>query len=320
LKNDLPATAFSGWVINEKAGLLIGVIDPGTSSSQGSYPTWSRGIFVYDLKTYKLIDTLGFDRNFYSTIQMTDDGKYFITESKYQPDWTHPENTTRIRMLWESKTLKSIRECPELGIVKLSPNSKYLGSVGLPYTKVYVFDYNTLMKIYDLDPTNGHCESGALDFTSDSKYLVTGGSSCTEAGKYSVWDLTLGKRVYQYIQVLGGSIKISKDKHILSYAINGIGLQNWMLTDDVKEEVTEKNIIYPNPTTNEIIIKNDNIQQGQLSIELNDNTGKHLQILYDGYYNNEELKFNLANFSTGIYFLKVIQNNHTQIIKIIKEN
>jgi myo-inositol-hexaphosphate 3-phosphohydrolase len=50
-------------------------------------------------------------------------------------------------------------------------------------------------------------------------------------------------------------------------------------------------------------------------IDLN---GNLLKILFDGFYSQEDLKFDISFVASGIYILKANQNNTLKTFKIIK--
>ncbi len=77
-------------------------------------------------------------------------------------------------------------------------------------------------------------------------------------------------------------------------------------------EINNELTIFPNPTSNEIVIK----KKGLFSISLSSLNGQILQIKDD---NIDKLKLNLSHLNKGIYILKVISKEKTTIRKIIKE-
>ena len=91
-----------------------------------------------------------------------------------------------------------------------------------------------------------------------------------------------------------------------------------MLTSVPDDPNPNEPVIYPNPTTGELIIKSSYFQQGQLKIELFDLNGNLLKILYDGFYSQDDLRFDISFVSSGIYILKANQNNKVKTFKIIK--
>jgi len=131
----------AGFDINEKAGLLIGA----AYQSDHNPFNWKRGIWVLNLNTFQLIDIMGFEKNYYMAVRITDDGRYFLTDAEYVPDWTHPEFNIYNRYVWNTKTLDTIpQNSPigkisyQLGKIKTSPDGKWLCSVG--GSLVTVFD------------------------------------------------------------------------------------------------------------------------------------------------------------------------------------
>ncbi len=315
---EFPVSGFTDFDLNEKAGYLIGV------QYDWSYPYlyWAKSIYVYSLNTFKFVDTLGLDRHYYRRIKITEDGKYFRTGSRYDPDPDDTSDNDDVNMLWNAKTLDTIRECPDMGNIKTSPDGKWLGSVGHPSVRVL---YNDTWEIkYDWDPDNGVCLSNALDFTSDSKYLVTKGPNCytdeENLAKIRVWDLEKGEMVYKYsIPLSTNKIVLTKTNKVLSFSGGGLVLFNWM----VETSVEDKEIIgllYPNPSSGELILNNEKLISGNLYIDLSNTAGNIIKVLYNGHYDGSGLSFNISDIAAGTYILKAVQNNNTFVYKVIKEN
>lgn len=310
--------------INEKAGIIVGA----AYQSDHNPLVWKRGIWVLNLNTYKLIDTLGFKNNYYYSAQITDDGKYFKTISQYIPDWTHPEIVGYNQLIWDTKTLDTIHQNSpmgkivyQLGKIKTSPDGKWLCSVG--GSLVTVFDNNTFEKKYEwrVAPDSSGSLS-AIDISPDSRYLATAGSESKVADLH-IWDLTTGQLVYKYNNGNDGiGIPFMRysysGNYIIDYGSGGLCLFNNMLTSVLDNPYPSEPIIYPNPTTGEVILKSSYFQQGQLKIELFDLNGNLLKILFDGVYVQDDLRFDITFVSSGIYILKANQDNTVKTFKIIK--
>lgn len=316
--------------INEKAGIIVGA----AYQSDHNPLVWKRGIWVLNLNTYKLIDTLGFKNNYYYSAQITDDGKYFITISQYIPDWTHPEIVGYNTLIWDTKTLDTIpQNSPmgkisyQLGKIKTSPDGKWLCSVG--GSLVTVFDNNTFEKKYEwrVAPDSSGSLS-AIDISSDSRYLITSGYggvsiNSKDLANIRIWDLTNGQLAYKYNN---GSEDIDQGylrfnytgNFLLGYGPGAIIIYNNMLTSVPDNPNPSEPVIYPNPTTGEVILKSSYFRQGQLKIELFDLNGNLLKILFDGIYAQDELRFDISFVSSGIYILKTNQNNTVKTFKVIK--
>jgi len=76
-------------------------------------------------------------------------------------------------------------------------------------------------------------------------------------------------------------------------------------------------IVYPNPTSRIIYLKSQKLQK--IQVEVLNEQGRLMQ---DGDYNvgpNNTASIDMALYAGGIYFLKVIDNNSTNIVKVIKE-
>ena len=77
-------------------------------------------------------------------------------------------------------------------------------------------------------------------------------------------------------------------------------------------------IVYPNPTTNFLSLKIENSKLDNVSYQLYDELG---QLLTEKRIDANETKIELVNYSSAIYFLKVISNNkELKSFKIIKKS
>ena len=308
-----------GFQINEKAGLLIGAI----YVSQQYGDPWSKSLLVYDLNTFKLIDTLGLDFQYYYRVVFTNDGKYFETSSDYNPDKTTNEDNRSVFMMWDSKTLKPIKENYELFNFKSSPDGKWLGSAGYPYVRVYdnkAFTEDlSLVKIYEWMP-NKNCISSGLDFTHDSKYLVTSGTSCSDIIRPSIWDLEKGTLAYKYERLIGSNnLKFNKKNQIFVFTKEGLKILNWMVPSDVKEVEQNNSIIYPNPTTGMVNIEVNLPVNSLITATVADISGKFLGELYktEGREDKNTIQLNLQNYPNGTYFITLNAMNYKKQFKII---
>ncbi len=304
--------------IHEKAGLLIGII---YVNPQYGKP-WFKGLLVYDLNTFNFIDTLGLEFNYYYSITFSTDGKYFKTGSEYDPDKTYPGDDRTIYMFWDSKTLKPIKEDNVIANFKSSPDGKWLGSAGHPFVRVYdnkAFTENlSLIKIYEWDPNKGYCLSSGLDFTQDSKYMVTSGPGCQETVRPNIWDLEKGKLAYKYERLIGSNnLKFNKKNQIFVFTKEGFALLNWMVPSDVKESEQNNSIIYPNPTTNILSLQTSGLIMPE-QIQIFDLKGQKINLESDKILiMNNEIQINVSNLEIGTYFLTVQNGSKQNTYKFI---
>ncbi len=114
----------------------------------------------------------------------------------------------------------------------------------------------------------------------------------------------------------------NNDKSILAWNIKGevIVIDIARITP-VKEETvqSQENTVYPNPSTGIITLKNSDFQSSQLKIDLIDITGSPVRVLYNNFYSQEELRFDLSIVPAGIYGITAHQNNKIISFKVIKE-
>lgn len=84
----------------------------------------------------------------------------------------------------------------------------------------------------------------------------------------------------------------------------------------IKEYLLKQASIYPNPTSNNVILEVPN-QISVQSIELMETNGKMIDISYS--HNTNGIVISLETLSTGIYFLKVNSDHGVRTFKIIKD-
>ena len=301
----------SGFNINEKSGLIVGV----AHQSDHNPLVWKKGIWVLNLNTFQIIDTLGFINNYYYYMQMTDDGKYFFADAEYIPDWTHPEFNRDIRYIWDSKTLDTItynsplgKIGDQLGKIKTSPDGKWLCSVG--GSLVTVFDNNTFEKKYEwrvAPDSSGSLSS--IDISPDSRYLATAGSESKVADLH-IWDLTTGQLAYKYNNGNDGiGIPFMRysysGNYIIDYGAGGLCLFNNMLTSVPDDPNPSEPVLYPNPVFDYLKINSEHPNE---KIEIYSILGiRLLKIDFKEIIDVSDLK-------PGIYFIKI----NEKFIKFLK--
>ncbi len=117
---------------------------------------------------------------------------------------------------------------------------------------------------------------------------------------------------------LNKQIKIRFNANVVSYGAQNLFIDNISLTGNKIPTAIEQNTDYqisvsPNPIENNFVINCKS--NGKLQIEISNITGN---MLFAGEVNaNQELS-NLSNAPKGIYFIKVISGNKTEVIKILK--
>lgn len=114
----------------------------------------------------------------------------------------------------------------------------------------------------------------------------------------------------------------NNDKSLLAWNSQGIIiLIDIERITPVKEETiqTRENVIFPNPTTGIITLNNSAFQSGQLKINLVNLTGNTHRVLYDNFYNQEKLSFDISNVPAGSYLVTAHQNSKATSFKVVKE-
>jgi len=70
--------------------------------------------------------------------------------------------------------------------------------------------------------------------------------------------------------------------------------------------------VFPNPTNNILTIQNNEVLTG---IEIVNISG---QVLYASKFDMTEVKLDLSDYSSGVYFVRITSNEKRKLIKVIK--
>lgn len=113
-----------------------------------------------------------------------------------------------------------------------------------------------------------------------------------------------------------------------SYTVTGTNTNNCSNTSTIMVMVTactgivsnSSNInqlyIYPNPSNGVFNVEFENLKTEKIGIQILNALGK---MVINETTNNDHYLFNITNYPSGIYFMKIIQNNKQHTIKLIKE-
>ncbi|MBP7496134.1 MAG: T9SS type A sorting domain-containing protein [Bacteroidales bacterium] len=107
-----------------------------------------------------------------------------------------------------------------------------------------------------------------------------------------------------------------KKKSILFIAYNAQETNNII---DTRSNIQSINI-FPNPSSEILIISYQLFMKSQITIELYDITGHKISIIANGVKNkgNYKIEYNIENLDKGIYFVKITDNKTTNVKKIVK--
>ena len=323
------ATTDYGFSINEDIGLLVRT---GTDGYNHNPYYWKKGIWIFDLNTFKLIDTLGFWQNYYQRLQMPREGKYFVAYSYYVPDWTHPGYKEYKKYVYDIETLDTIQNShplkkiiDEIGnVLQTTPDNKLLCTVN--GTLIRVYDNITYDKKYELDIYPGiKLPIYTFKLTSDSRYMIIAGYGYYE--DLHIFDLQTGELAYKYNNATLGNIYVnikkcsSNDNYILGYEIDGLCLFNNMVkAGSIKPNPIDP-VFYPNPNSNskELTLPGSYFKTGKLKIEAFNINGELLKVLFEDVYSNQgDLTLDISFLPAGIYLLKSTQDNEIKTFKIAK--
>jgi hypothetical protein len=107
---------------------------------------------------------------------------------------------------------------------------------------------------------------------------------------------------------------------ILGGSLSGISTNDQSILNNLqKDQLMESEIslkVYPNPATDFINIEITPVDTGRLILELYNNSG--VKILNKTTIYQPVLQVNVSDFSSGIYYLKVLSPNKDQLFKVEK--
>nr|HPO63446.1 T9SS type A sorting domain-containing protein [Candidatus Kapabacteria bacterium] len=99
------------------------------------------------------------------------------------------------------------------------------------------------------------------------------------------------------------------------YLITKVGYKN---NTSVVEKIGIIDSVYPNPTTNDVIVKFD-CEQAQISYKIL-NINSKILAENTAYLQNKSLTFDFSSYSAGVYFIQLTCENLIFTYKIIKDN
>ena len=156
---------------------------------------------------------------------------------------------------------------------------------------------------FSASPSVSLCPGGSALITASgaSNYTWSVGSQTTAA-------ISVTPGISQAYNVVGtNSLGCSTSSNITIFVVFCTGVNGQVATtSDVK--------LFPNPTNGEFTIELPNGYNK--AIQVLDVTGRLVLV------NNtaeDKINLNLANLSNGIYYVKVVSNNSTEVLKVIKE-
>ena len=122
-------------------------------------------------------------------------------------------------------------------------------------------------------------------------------------------NLNIPKKLFEY----NGELRI------VSNTVTGWNLQRQQADININDQFFKLLDPYPNPFNPKTNIIVDVKQKNTIRIVISDIRGRELSVLYDGFLDigKHSYTWNAKNYPTGIYFVKVINQNHQKIKKIM---
>jgi photosystem II stability/assembly factor-like uncharacterized protein len=195
------------------------------------------------------------------------------------------------------------------------------------------FNYSSLIRTNDAgqtwQETNYNCDwVMGIDFpNSQIGYMVGGWVSPSNAQK--VWKTSDGGDTWQFttfqIDPLIGEYIICTDINtcyvltnagIIVKTTNGFG--NVWIFEQINSQINFE--VYPNPTTNQIIIEFDLNEIRNTSIEINNILGQRIKNINNGFATGKnKIEVDLHELSNGIYYIRFQNEGRIMSKKIVKE-
>ena len=113
------------------------------------------------------------------------------------------------------------------------------------------------------------------------------------------------------------------------YTVTGVDANNCVNTTTVQQDVSlctgiqsavsNQQVllsVYPNPTGAIVNVELEILNGSNASIQILNTLG---EILINEIVNTQHSEFNIQHFTSGVYFVKVIENNKQQVVKLIKQ-
>ncbi|MEI6091205.1 MAG: T9SS type A sorting domain-containing protein [bacterium] len=147
----------------------------------------------------------------------------------------------------------------------------------------------------------------------------------------SIETMWVNQRIYlsNYFENLNNiKIRFIFYGHPVSQCISEAALDDVKIlsgNDEIVNSVNEVNQLnissYPNPVFSDVTLNYISYQYGSAKITLYNILGEKIEDLYNGYINQGSFsqRFDLSNYTTGIYFIRINHNGETSSMRIVKQ-
>ncbi|OFY94795.1 MAG: hypothetical protein A3K10_04725 [Bacteroidetes bacterium RIFCSPLOWO2_12_FULL_31_6] len=223
------------------------------------------------------------------------------------------------------------------GKIKTTVTSNYIGTTTVTYTWTnaknntwtstdgsygsntydsngYLTYYSSTSGSYTSTATYTYNSSDQLTKVVSTGYSGTITTTYTWTGNDNTWSNTNGDYGAYNYDVYGNLTDYTYNTSSYSFA----GLYEYDCTAVVgieENQINENSIlVFPNPAKDKIVISN--LANEETSIEIYDFNGKVVKNINE-IPNNNEQEINLSELNSGIYFIKVLQNNQIKTSKLI---
>jgi len=293
-----------------------------------------RGILIINSKNFEDIKelTTSEDRNLYlQNLAVSKDGKYLAVSN---------EGSSKL-IVWSLETQKKVNEyqiCPTIYGTDIWGIPSCIKFSELNSDKIYIsgeFSQNN-------EETDQH--SGLFIYSISENKIIDStfgvGSERIYGSKFTFFEkenkamATNGIYLYiinykdskiEYKTMLNANIPIydkiiynNTNDYFISYCeylITKVGYKN---NTSVVEKIGIIDSVYPNPTTNDVIVKFD-CEQAQISYKIL-NINSKILAENTAYLQNKSLTFDFSSYSAGVYFIQLTCENLIFTYKIIKDN
>ena len=172
---------------------------------------------------------------------------------------------------------------------------------------------------------HGHCHGGCSQGGHQYGILVVQSDKYKNSVnqnkiRIKIWDITAGNAVVFDTQM--GADNYSLPTTALSCGTIKVKVPNNCVARPEDATVYSNGVfetaLYPNPFTSNFKINVSTVSESPLQVEIFDMMGKMVQTIADAEANSE---FVITNeLPTGVYFVRIIQDQNSQVVKVIKTN
>jgi WD40 repeat protein len=274
------------------------------------------GLVLYDLVNKKVIRERENEDKVEQVFFSPDDSKIIV----------HSQGGKDFGIL-DSETLETIKSVNLVGMntIAVSPDGQYVAAARTINSQTH---YEVIINVYDINSyevvstfTEHYGDISAITFSNDSRSIIS--TSTGISNKIYYWDIITGKSFFSTNFPSNPSKLIITNNSNYLYAPSSTNLYKfktyWFYTP-VEENIPEENILYPNPTNGQVILKINSDSHQEAHIGLYDSQGM-IQLEFDHSLmaGINEIPIDASFLSSGSYIIRIETNSFSTTFKLIRE-